>query len=78
MEWDILDRIEEKMELLKEPCADLSIDELYEQARMEHLWALGSHDNDEALEHEITSDAYRLLAREKEKAQMKEKLRKEA
>ena len=34
---------------------------------------MGSRTNEEATEHEITADAYRLLAREKEEAQLPEK-----
>jgi len=63
---DILERIEEMADMLRENCEDMTADELYEQARMEHLWALGSSDDDEATDHEIAADAYRLLARERE------------
>ena len=72
---DILDRIDEMMDILRESCADMSIDELYEQARMEHIWALGSRNDDEATEHEITSDAYRLLAQDKEREQLRAKMK---
>ena len=63
----IKELILETAEELRDSCADMSVDELYEQARMEHLWALGSRDNEEATEHEITADAFRVLAREKER-----------
>lgn len=62
----IKERIEEKVEELREECADQTVDELYDNARNFHLWALGSDDNEEATEYEITADAFRILAREKE------------
>lgn len=70
----INERIQQRVEELRGACRthNLSVQELYAEARDEHILALGSRTNEEATEHEINADAYRILAREKEKS-LKEK-----
>ena len=63
----IKERIEERVKELRKTCADQTVEELYGQARNHHLWAMGCRTNEEATEHEITADAFRILAREKQR-----------
>lgn len=65
------ERILARVEELRKACRtqNLNATELYAEARDEHIWALGSRTTEEATEHEITADAYRILAREKEEAE---------
>lgn len=63
----INERILTKVEELRETYADQTVEELYGNARNHHLWAMGCRTNEEATEHEITADAFRILAREKER-----------
>lgn len=68
-EGKIDDDIENRVEELRDTCKDMSAKELYAEARNEHIMALGcmhGGKNEEATEHEINADAYRILAREKE------------
>lgn len=63
----LTERILAKVEELRGTCADQTVEELYGNARNHHLWAMGCRTNEEATEHEITADAFRILAREKER-----------
>lgn len=66
----ILERVEELREASRNQ--NMSATELYAEARDEHILALGSRTTEEATEHEISADAYRILAREKEEAEKPE------
>ena len=62
----IKDDIDARVEELRDSCKDMSRQELLDQARNEHVFALGSKDPKESTMHEINADAYRILAKEKE------------
>ena len=62
----IAERIEQKADELRESYEDASLDEIYADARNNHIWALGSSTSEESTEFEITADALRLIARERE------------
>ena len=70
------ERIQQRVEELRGACRTqiLSAQELYAEARDEHILALGSRTNEEATDHEISADAYRILAREKEEQEQKNEI----
>ena len=56
--------IKELLENLRNVCKGMSKQEMFDCARLEHIWALGSATNEEAYMHEQNATAYRLLANE--------------
>ena len=81
LDESISDDIKNKADELRDSCKDMSKDELLAQASNEHTFALGSKSTEESTMHEVNADAYRLLAKEKDKNESldesKETLKKE-
>ena len=63
---DINKQFTKILEKLRTTTKDWTAEELYKAASNEHLWALGSSTDAQSTIHELTCDAYRKLAREKE------------
>lgn len=61
----IAERIEQKTDELRESYKDASLDEIYADARDNHIWALGSSTSEEAAEFAITACALILIAGER-------------
>ena len=61
----INEKIQQKADELRSSYADSTAEEIYADARNNHIWALGSNTLEEATEYEIIADALRLIAKEK-------------